>query len=755
MKLTKQLLSKPSRVLLVITLATLTAFLAAPLQSKVAAINQDSARVRLRSAATVGNEAELQRIETAFPRTEEAALAKLLRGYLRLQAKDYTNAIAILDDAAIGRDSKLGDYALYYRGQALQGVGRNEEAERDFAKLAEKYPTSLFARAAALQAAGSAVLRGSYQTAIKNLTGLTAANDGTALKLKADALEKMGRTDEAAATLRKIYFDAPQSAEAATVANRLAALGAGSPSANATAAMLRARADKLYHANLYVLAGQAYEQLSRQFPAAADGEVLLRAGISYYKAKAYQDALNALGNVRSRTPKDLADAIFYRGMSYRALRQDAAALQAVNDLRRAAPGSDKLGILLYELGKVYETTQPTQAATYYEQVVREAPKSSNADEAHFWLAWRAHQAGDYARSAKMLIEHVASYGDVTDNRGKAAFWAARDAERSGDKASALAMYQALLPRYGAGWYGYNAERRIKQLKSEGVQEPKAESDQTLRLAVANLQTNPPVVETMKPEDAARLDKADDLLTIALQQSALNELEEARSNAPTSPRINLRIAQVYRARNENVSAVNVLKRAYPDYGQALVNEMPRAAWDVFYPLNWWTNIKQEAARYKIDPYLIAGLIRQESVFNPQARSRANALGLMQLIPSTGRMVARQYGVGGGSVSPADLYNPVLNIQLGTAYVSQLLGQFGRFEYVAASYNGGPTRVARWLRELPTAEIEDWVDAIPLSETRLYVQGVYRNARQYQRLYDEQGRFKPGVGGVSSKTSRDSE
>jgi soluble lytic murein transglycosylase len=735
-------LSHPS--LCVALTALITLILASP---RPAAAQQDAARSRLRAAAGASNEAELQRLETSAPRTEEAALAKLLRGYLRLQAKDYNNAVAILDDAAIGRYSKLGDYALYYRAQALQGAGRSEEAEREFSKLAASHPTSLFARAAALQAAGSAILRGAYEAALRDLAGLVAEGDGTALKLRADALEKMGQTDGAVAALRKIYFDAPHSAEASTVANRLTALGAPSPSTGATPAMLRARADKLYQANLHVLAAQAYDQLARQFPAAADSEVLLRAGVSYYKAKSYQQALtalNALAQVRARTPKHQAEAIYYRGLSYRALRQDAGMLEALAELRRVAPGSPQLGSLLYEIGRLYETAQPAQAAAYYEQAAREAPKSEQADEAHFWLAWRAHEAGDYARSAKLLIEHIADFGDVTDNRGKAAFWAARDADRGGDKARALVMYNALLPRYGAGWYGYNAERRIAQLKAAGAQELDSESDRTLARAVANLQTNPPVVETMRPEDEVRLVKAEQLLLIALQQSAINELEDARSRAASSPRINLRIAQIYRSRNENVSAVNVLKRAYPDYGQALVHEMPREAWDVFYPLGWWSLIKQEAARHKIDPYLIAGLIRQESVFNPQARSRANALGLMQIIPSTGRMVARQYGVGGGAFTPADLYNPAINVPIGTAYVAQLLGQFGRFEYVAAGYNGGPNRVARWLRELPATEIEDWVDAIPISETRLYVQGVYRNARQYQRLYDEQGRFKPGVG-----------
>jgi soluble lytic murein transglycosylase len=703
-------------------------------------------RVRLKTAATAAAEAELQRLENSAPRSEEAALAKLARGYLRLQAKDYNGTLQALDEASITRQSNLGDYALYYRAQALQGAGRIEEAEQAYIRLAQLHPTSSLARTATLQAAGSALGRGAYQSIISYVEKLAAANDGTALKFKADALEKMGKSEEAAAVWRKIYFAAPQSPEASEVANKLTALGAASATTGATAQMLRARADKLYQANLWVIAGQAYDQLVRLFPTAAEPDVYLRGGISYYKAKSYQPALNMLVNVRTRSAKDAAqaEAIFYRGLCYRALRQETSMFQALTDLRRIAPNSPQLGDLLYYIGKSYETSQPATAQTYYEQLFREAPRAENADEAHFWRAWRAHEAKDYATSAKLLIEHIAEYGEVTDNRGQAAFWAARDAERAGERARALTMYKALLPRYGAGWFGYNSERHIAELVRAGVKEMAPEADAVLSRAVAKLQINPPVIETMKPADEERLEKARSLMLINQAQTALSELEAARNRAPNSPRINLQIAQIYRARNENVSAVNVLKRAYPDYGQALVNEMPRAAWDVFYPLGWWPTIKEEAKRNNIDPYLIAGLIRQETIFNPTAVSRANAIGLMQLLPSTGRMVAKRYSLGGGTISSADLFNPLLNIQLGTAYVAEQVRQFGRFEYVAAAYNGGPSRVARWLTQLPAGDIEEWVDAIPLSETRAYVQGVYRNARQYKRLYDEQGRFYPEVG-----------
>jgi len=703
---------------------------------------QGRSAAQLRTAVATNSESELQKVESALAGTQEAALARLLRGYLRLQAKDYAAAAGILNDSNIGRQTSLGDYAAYYRGQALQEAGRGDEAEREFRRLAQSYPTSLLARTAALQSAGSALARGNYQEALDGVTALVAKNDGTALKLRADALEKLGRTNEAVLTLRKLYFDAPQSAEAEKVGQRLAELGGSTAAGDAS--QLRARADKLYDTRLYALAGAAYEQIPRQFPNAATDEVWLRAGVSHFKADAFRQAADALAQVRARTPKVAAETLYYLGMAQLSLKNDGAALQALADLRRSAPSSDRIGELLYAIGRHYEKRdRDDQTATFYSQLVRQFPLSDKADEAHFWLAWRAHQAKDYANSSRLLTEHLANYGTVTDNRGKAAFWAAMDSEKAGDKARALTLYQAMLRRYGAGWFGLNAERRIDRLTKEGVRARTIDSDLVLGRAVEGLQSINPVRETIKDTDTERVQKAEQLMQIALHQAAMNELDAARAGAPNSPIVNLRIAQIFRANGENVAAINALKRAYPDYGQTLPEEMSREAWDVFYPLKWWANIKEESKRHNLDPYLIAGIIRQETVFDPKARSRANALGLMQLLPSTGQSVARRNNLGGGRIAAADLYNPVLNIQLGTAYVRQLLDDFNRFEYVAAAYNGGETRVRRWIREMPSSEIEEWVESIPLSETRLYVQGVYRNARIYQRLYDEQGRFRSSV------------
>lgn len=703
-----------------------------------AAFAQGRAGSLLRSAVAANSEAELQKVEGAYPGTDEAALARLARGYMRFQARDFQNSAGLLADPSIAKLTSLGDYASFYRGQSLQELGRGEEAEKEYRRLSRAWPDSLMARQAALQAAGSAMVRGAYQDAIDDLVDLVEKNDGTALKLRADALEKLGRTNEAIITLRKLYFDAPQSAEADKVSARLTMMGASTAPADGTQA--KRRADNLFQAGLYALAVESYDQLLSQYPSSAGDEVLLRYGLSCYKANSFKQAAGVLARVSGRSAAVKGDALYYLGMSNLSLNDEQGALAALAEIRRVAPSSNRAGDLLYGLGRYHEKRdRPAQAATYYSQMVRQYPQAENADEAHYFLAWRAHQSGDYSAAARMLTEHVAAYNEVTDNRGKAGFWAALDSEKSGDKPRALTLYRAMLMRYGAGWYGVNAERRINRLVGEGVQPKSIQSDLQLRAAVEGLQTVRLPKDNLGEKERQRVARAEQLMRIAMLQSAMNELDAARANAPNSAIVNLRIAQIFRQGGENVAAINALKRAFPDYGQTLPEEMSREEWDVFYPLKWWGTIRDESSSRGLDPYLVAGIIRQETVFNPQARSRANALGLMQLLPSTGRAVARKNNYG-AQLSTADFFNPVLNIQLGTSYVKDLLGQFGRFEYVAAAYNGGPTRVRRWINELPGSEIEEWVENIPLSETRLYVQGVYRNARQYQRLYDDQGRFR---------------
>lgn len=639
-------------------------------------------------------------------------------------------------------EAGLVDYALYQRAQSLLSSERAEEAERFFRQLTRRYPTSLLSRSATLEAAGSSYRRGRYQQTLDDLGALIKNNDGSALKLTVEALLKLNRRDEALRRLKQLYFDAPQSAEADAIDGLLKDLGLSQVSGDA--ADWRRRADNLYEARLWILAANAYRKVERDFADQSSDQVRLRAGISYYKGNSFNEAVQELQRVRSRVPSISSEASYYLAMAQLSLENEDAALATLGALRRLSPESSLVADLLYSFGRFYEKRERFDLTEQrFSEIVTRFQRSDKADEAHFWLGWHAHLAGDYSRAARILTEHLARYGERTENRGRAGFWAAVDHERSGNRARALTLYRGLLRRYGAGWYGVNAEKRIARLAAQKIEGQLLDSDLSLRQAVLGLQGIRSATESLREADLEKVARAGQLTRLGLYQSAMNELEAVRTGHPDSPLVNLRIAQILRNNGDPVGAINALKRAYPDYAQAHPEEMRREEWEIFYPLKWWSEIRQESQRHAIDPYLIAGIIRQETVFNPRARSRANALGLMQLLPSTGTAVAKKNSIGGGRISNADLFNPTINIRLGTAYVKELLDRFDKFEYVAAAYNGGPTRVSRWLKELPAVEIEEWIENIPISETRLYVQGVYRNSRQYQRLYDESGRFRQTI------------
>jgi soluble lytic murein transglycosylase len=207
------------------------------------------------------------------------------------------------------------------------------------------------------------------------------------------------------------------------------------------------------------------------------------------------------------------------------------------------------------------------------------------------------------------------------------------------------------------------------------------------------------------------------------------------------------------KGDNVNAFLALAKSYPDYSQMFPEEMSREEWDIFYPLMNWNEIKYWAAQRNLDAYQVAGLIRQESVFNPRAKSGANAYGLMQLLVPTARTMARKYVSKTSMVTSDTLYQPPVNIELGTAYMRDQFDKFGRIEYVAVAYNAGPGRVAPWRASLPI-EIDEFVEGIPFRETKAYVQGVIRNSAQYRRLYDESGNFKPNVGTKALRSEIDS-
>jgi len=680
-------------------------------------------------------------IENQYPRTKAAALARLLRARIKANSRDFAGAAALLDTRLIADHSSVADYALFMRGDALEQAGKTAEARAIFQQLIQEHPSSLRAREATLRAANLLVKSGDVAAVPLLLKDLAANDDAAALLATAKAYEQTSDSTRALAAYRRLYFFAPASDEAAEAATAITRLQSATSPASVEEAITRA--DRLYTAKKYSDASVAYGEAFARFPASATSANQLRRGIAAHTARNTADAVSALNSIPTSAGETRAEALSYLAQTYARARQWEQARATAEELRRAFPTSIFTPRTFVTVGQMAKEAKNTADASYFARAaVNGFGSSIEVAQAQFDLAWEAHEAKNFPESSRMLTEHLAYYADKnTDNRGRSGYWAARDSERTGKMAEARALYEAVIARYDANWYGYLAKQRLDVL-SKTTQPKNFAPDSIVARAVANLKTVTVAEESAGPDADARMVKADQLWNIGLDEWALKELAVVSDKAPDSPKINLAIAQIYRSDDDNVRALNTLRRSFPDYSQMKPEEMTREQWDVFYPLAYWDIIVQESKARNLDPYQVAGLIRQETIFTTRARSSAAAYGLMQVLVPTGRLTARKYGVS-REITAESLYEPRLNIQLGTAYLRDQIDKFGRIEYVAAAYNAGPNRAVQWKASLPF-EIDEWAEAVPFKETRGYIQGVVRNRLQYLRLYDEKGNFRPEVG-----------
>ena len=202
--------------------------------------------------------------------------------------------------------------------------------------------------------------------------------------------------------------------------------------------------------------------------------------------------------------------------------------------------------------------------------------------------------------------------------------------------------------------------------------------------------------------------------------------DALGSAGSSPDTMRAAAEVLMDRGETSRAIGLARRA-------LAASAPRDTrlFRLMYPLVYGDAIRVEATARRIDPALVAGLIHQESSFNPRATSRAGAVGLMQVLPSVGASIAKAQGM--SSYERVLLYQPDVNVRLGMAHLDAMLRQYPHLEYALAAYNAGGAPVRRWRQKHGTDDPELFVERIPYDETRDYVRILLRNQAMYRALY----------------------
>ena len=446
-----------------------------------------------------------------------------------------------------------------------------------------------------------------------------------------------------------------------------------------------------------------------------------------HRAGRNREARSELTTLPGATADQSAERLYILGEIAWALDENEAFYQLVNDLRTLAPTSPWLESALLSVANLHLVHHEyDQALDAFRETQQRFPTGSKASYAHWKAAWLTLRQGRNDEAKKEFEEQIALYPSSNETSA-ALYWRARLAEEDNQFGMARAYYQKLSDRYRNYYYAELGRQRLQKLPAA----PDDVERYTLLDHISPLDNTQKVELSEPPADNLHLQKAALLGNGGLVDFAVRELQAA-ATADGGNWGPSETAQLYIDTGHFDRAIEVMKRSVPSYFAVEIDTLPRLYWEALFPRPYWNDLKRFSVANGLDPYLVASLIRQESEFNPAAVSRANAVGLMQLLPRTGKLVAREENL--RRYNASQLFTPEMNLRLGTRYFRGMVDQFGgSFEYALAAYNAGTDRVEEWMGQGKYRDQQEFVESIPFTETREYVQAILRNASVYRQLY----------------------
>jgi soluble lytic murein transglycosylase len=668
--------------------------------------------------AYAGVEAYARRHE----KDEAGPLAWLVAGYARYLDKDYAKALAAWQHTN-ELSPMLGDYLDYLRASAQSGLQNHQAVMSTLEGFEQKYPDSLFLHDSILLYAQALLESGSPQVAAQYLEKHRQPRRADLELALANAYREAGQNASAAEVLRRIYFEEPLAVEADRATQDLRNLGEAPPKGSFE--QFHARANVLLKNKRYAQAASELSALLEQAPVPLRQTLELEWAAALYHERRRDDAQNLFETVLKNpdaSPESKAQALYFLAEIARDKDDHDGNADLVSQLRTIAPESSWLQQALLSSGNMYLLKKDyAKAEGAYSEVYDRERNGRFSPYAHWKAAWLAYRLGKKEDARRLFEEQLTFYPGSTE-ASAALYWSGRLAEEDGNQPLARAYYQKLSENYRYYYYANLGRERLGRLGLTNIGDP----------PLLERLPAPPVPPRNwdPPEDNLRVKKAQLLANAALYDFAEKELQAAASGSPSWQAASE--AQLYADSGSYNMTIETLKRAVPSYFSASLGQLPPSVWQGLFPRPYWEDLKKNALLNQLDPYLVASLIRQESEFNPAALSHANAMGLMQLLPHVGRGMAKQEKI--KSFSTDELFVASMNIQLGTRYFKHMVDHYhGQVEYALAAYNAGEDRVDDWRSKGDFKDVEEFVESIPFTETREYVQAIMRNAVLYRLLY----------------------
>jgi soluble lytic murein transglycosylase len=672
--------------------------------------------------------------------------AAYLRALALVEAKRPEEALAALNGLE-ERLPEIADRIAHLRGEALEAAGRGEEAIAAYASVPEGSLRAGGARLARARLSAAAGDPAAALAALAPLLVLRAPADLAKPDFAAPALLLAGRitSDGEPARARRAYLDCwaghPLAPEASECRAGLAALPAPHGAPPEADDVLR-RAEALLDANRNESALALLAPLLSGLPEPGPTEPFAcrarsAAGRGLRKERSYQRAIEALrpvadrcadAEVRVRALYVLASAASIAGDKDEAIR---LYLRLARDFPEHSFADDAL---FFAADLLARGGMRAEAQDALATLVREHPAGDYHDEARFRLAWLSRRGGDADAAVAQLLaieEQQQQRGDPYEH-ARAAYWRARVlAERGKEgKAAARVIWADLVARYPAGYYGLLARAR---LSGDAAREP------ALPVAAAP-EPSPAADVTWEAgalRDEPRFRAGVVLLRLGLPRDAAEELgaiepRRLHEAAEASPDAVLLVADLLDRAGDHRAAHGLLRTRVRSAFRGPPDGDNVRAWRIAYPPAYRDEVKRWAAAAKVPVDLVQALMREESALDPRALSPAGAIGLTQLMLPTAQEVARSLKL--GKMTRERLTDASLNIRLGSRYLGDLVRRFeGSIALALAAYNAGGGAVNRWLEQRRGLELDEFVEEIPVEETRGYVKRVLRSYAAYRLLY----------------------
>jgi soluble lytic murein transglycosylase len=470
-----------------------------------------------------------------------------------------------------------------------------------------------------------------------------------------------------------------------------------------TALPTRDRADRLFESNHNEAALAAYDRaLELGLPRPDRTRAREQRAETLFRLRRYAEAIDAFAALPASEEREIqrARAVARAGR----VPEGAGALEKLGRERRGARAVQAL----YLAAVLWDgENEHDRAHDLLEQVIRRMPRSEYAASAHWSLGWSAYRAGKLDEAARQFDALAKSDPDpVSALRPR--YWQIRALELE-NAPGTHERFAELAREFPFTYYGWQALRR----------------------AGAPVAAKPPALapghRSLAPEQLAR---PRILLEAGLTNEAREELAQLFGRARGLDD-RLALAELYSEAGDFSSAQRLVVEAYSE-------ELARGPapgdvelWWHAWPAPYESELSEAMGEGRPPRELVYSIMREESGYRPDVISVSGARGLLQLMPDTATRVAHTVNL--ASFEPNDLFRPAVNIELGSAYLGQLLERFGGNEAAAiGSYNAGPEAVARWQPDGGAPE-DVWIEQIPYDQTRGYVKRVLRSLHVYRVLY----------------------